>query len=88
MHVAAVQAHSSTLQLLLDTCLPCTLLDFPTVALSSTGEMYTVEVSIGDFLRYTFWMEKYLFNHVLFVNGFPSLLLHLTDVICMLLSRT
>lgn len=68
MHVAVVQAHSSTLQLLLDTCVPCTLQDFPTVALSGTGEscaMYTVEVSIGDFLKYTFWMEKYVINHVL-----------------------
>lgn len=56
MHVAAVQAHSSTLRLLLDTCIPCTLQDFPTVALSRTGEscaMYTVEVPIEDYLRYT-----------------------------------
>lgn len=48
MQVAAVEAHSLTLELLLDACIPHTMKEFPAVALSHLREnclLYAVAVS-------------------------------------------
>lgn len=40
MQVAAVEAHSLTLELLLDACIPHTMQEFPAVALSRLREYW------------------------------------------------